>query len=365
MTGLCPDAFAPGSKEHMDRFRRITCEQRIPTSGALDITHRCNLRCVHCYLGPHESEERERHLEMTTEQILGVLRGAMEGGCLYLLISGGEPLLRPDFPEVYRHARELGMVVTVFTNATLVSEAHVELFSEFPPQLVEVSLYGATKATYERVTRVPNSFERCLRGIHRLLEKGIRVGLKTVVMKSNVDEVAAIENIARDLGAPFRLDAVICPRRDRGKDPLHERIAADRAVQLEFADPERLEKLQKYYERVRDLPVPKTLFQCGAGVTNFYVEPNGILRPCLMATTIGYDAVSGGFDRAWQAAIAGVGSLQVQAEHPCYSCEKRPVCGYCPGLFELEIGMADQAADYLCELGDKRLRFLKKSSANR
>jgi radical SAM protein with 4Fe4S-binding SPASM domain len=357
----CQGNVTPGSKEHLDEFRRTTYRQRIPLAGSLDLTHRCNLRCVHCYLGPQENHQADPHQEMTTRQVCELLTQAANAGCLYLLISGGEPLLRQDFPAVYRHARELGMVVTVFTNATLISEGHLELFAEYPPRLVEVSVYGATKETYEAVTRVPNSFERCIRGIHRMIERGIRVGIKTIVMGNNLDEVPLIEEMARELGTPFRLDALICPRLDGGTEPLQERVSPDRAVQLEFADVKRFEEFRRYFQRVRHLDPPETLYQCGAGVTNFYVDPRGILRPCLMTTTVGYDALELGFSTAWKAAVTDIGNLRVGVEHECQKCVKRSVCGYCPGLFTIETGAGERPVSYLCELGNLRFEIMEKS----
>jgi radical SAM protein with 4Fe4S-binding SPASM domain len=353
----CAEAPTPGSPEHLEQFRRVLIEQRIPIGGTIDLTHRCNLRCLHCYVGPHDDDDAKQHREMAISQICDLLNQATEAGCLYLLISGGEPLLRPDFSVVYRHARELGMVVTVFTNATLISQVHVDLFSEIPPRLVEVSLYGATKRTYEVVTRVPNSFESCMRGIRLLLDRGIEVGLKTVVMTKNVDEVPLLEKLAKELGVDFRLDPLLCPRLDGGKEPIRERVPADRAVPLEFADKERFRKFRDYFERVRHLSPIQTLYQCGAGVTSFHVEPRGVLHPCVMATTMGYD-LSSGFASAWEAAVADIAALRISSEHECQKCRKRPVCGYCPGLFTLENSAGDKPVKYVCELAGLRLELL-------
>ena len=156
-----------------DLFQRASAA-RVPLAGTLDLTRRCNLRCVHCYLGPQEGVRAAGDREMSTAQVLAILDQVVDAGCLHLLITGGDPLLRRDFPEIYRHARLSGLDVTVFTNGTPVTDRIIELFRELPPRVVEVTLYGATAGTYERITGVPGSFERCLAGVRRLHDGGVR-----------------------------------------------------------------------------------------------------------------------------------------------------------------------------------------------
>ncbi|MBW1897011.1 MAG: radical SAM protein, partial [Deltaproteobacteria bacterium] len=147
------------NKEYLQRLRRKVTQERIPLSGSIDVTHRCNLRCVHCYLGEKQSHWEKRGKELSTAQWISIIDEITEAGCLHLLISGGEPLTRRDFAEIYSHARTNGLLVTVFTNGTLITDRVLELFRDLPPRIVEISLYGATAATYERVTRVKGSYE--------------------------------------------------------------------------------------------------------------------------------------------------------------------------------------------------------------
>ena len=172
-------------EEYLQEFWDKVAQQHIPLFGSIELTHRCNLRCLHCYLGTHRGSPGK---ELRTERLFSVIDEITEAGCLFLLLTGGEPLLRKDFPEIYRYAKTKGLMVTVFTNGTLVTDPLVELFEDLPPQAVEVSLYGAAAATYEMITGVEGSFERCLTGIRRFLEHGINVRLKTVLMTLNCRE---------------------------------------------------------------------------------------------------------------------------------------------------------------------------------
>ena len=181
-------AVQNATREWTEAFRARAARTRTPVSATLELTRRCNLRCVHCYLGDQAEQHRLKDRELAAAAMKAAVSEWAQAGCLYLTLTGGEPLLRPDFPEIYRHARERGLVVTVFTNGTLVTEEIAGLFREFPPRKVEISLYGATAATHDGVTGVPGSHARAWAGIRRLQGAGVRVALKTVLMKSNLAE---------------------------------------------------------------------------------------------------------------------------------------------------------------------------------
>ena len=158
----------------------------------LEATARCNLDCRHCYINRPAGDRAARKRELTVEEI-GRLGGeAAALGAVWCLVTGGEPLLRTDFFDLYMALLGKGLRVSLFTNATLVTAEHVRLFKKFPPRDIEVTVYGVTADTYERVTRVPGSFEAFLRGLDRLLSGGINVRLKAMAMRSNKHELPAI-----------------------------------------------------------------------------------------------------------------------------------------------------------------------------
>jgi MoaA/NifB/PqqE/SkfB family radical SAM enzyme len=143
--------------------------KRIPITGSFELTFRCNLRCVHCYcnLPPNDQDAIEK--ELTTEEVFDIFDQIAEAGCLWLLITGGEPLLRKDFLEIYTYAKKKGFIITLFTNGTLITEEIADYLKEWPPNKVEITLYGVTSETYERVTGISGSFKRCKRGIKDML----------------------------------------------------------------------------------------------------------------------------------------------------------------------------------------------------
>jgi MoaA/NifB/PqqE/SkfB family radical SAM enzyme len=355
----CSTQVEFGTSEHLARVFERACKARVPLRGAFDLTYRCNFRCLHCYVGHLVGQPASVNGELATEEVTSLLGAAADAGCLMMLLSGGEPLLRPDFLEIYAAAKRLGLIVTVFTNASLVSERHVQVFGDLPPHAVEVSVYGATQATYEGVTGVLGSFQRAQRGIHLLLEGGVNVVLKTMILQENAGEVAAIERWAEDLGVSFRLDPVITPRLDGDLGPLQQRVEPEAAVALEMAEPKRRKAVASLVERERSdggirTPPAERVFRCGAGLASFHIDPSGCLHPCLMTQGITFDARTMGFVPAWKAVASAVDAAVWEGIGGCAECSKSLLCGYCPGLFELEKTTAARPPDYLCRLGESR-----------
>jgi len=352
----CTETAFPSNKEYFIEFNRKSAQLRIPLSGGFDITHRCNLRCIHCYLGDNANCTLSK--EMGTKQILSILDQITDAGCLYLLISGGEPLLRRDFPEIYKHAKNNGLLVTIFTNGTLITDEILELFSDLPPRIVEISLYGATASTYEKITRVPGSFEKCLKGIRQLLDNKINVRLKTILMTLNSQEFFDIEHMAKDLGIKFRFDAGIFPCMNGDKSPLRLRVPPEDAVEKEFSDEDRVLSWKLFLEKTRGYVLSDRLYHCGAGITFFHIDPYGNLQPCIMVSKITCNLLNGSFLTGWHDTISTMKNKKAGESFLCNKCEKKYLCNFCPAFFELENGSEDIRSEYLCTLGNHRYNFI-------
>jgi radical SAM protein with 4Fe4S-binding SPASM domain len=361
----CVQTSWPTNEEYLRAFNKKVAQRRVPLSGNLALTHRCNLRCVHCYLGKQTSTRENLEKELNTSQWKRLIDEITEAGCLYLLITGGEPLLREDFKEIYRHAKDNGLLVTLFTNGTLITENTLELFNDLPPRMVEVTLYGATSGTYERITGVRGSFEKCMKGIRRLIDHQVNVKLKTILMKLNHHEFVDIENIANEYGIKFRFDASIFPCTDGDRTPIELRIDAEDAVEKEFSDDNRWQAWKDFFVRMRDLPGSDKLYQCGAGLSHFHIDPYGNLQPCLMVTNLKYNIINtnsnnsdnGCFLKGWKEIIPRIRERKLGPGNRCHNCEKRSLCNFCPAFFKLENGAEDRYSEYLCTMG--HLRFEK------
>ncbi len=359
----CQHATIEDSVAFFERFYPKITKDRIPVLGTLELTDRCNLRCLHCYVPADKKNSASSKEELTTQQWTDIIDQATAAGCLFLLITGGEPLLRPDFHAIYRHACRSGLRVTVFTNANLLSESILDLFEEYPPHAVEVSVYGATAATYENITGVKGSFARCMQGIGRLKDHGVRLKLKTVLLTVNMHELEDMESAALGLDAPFRFDPMVTPRLDRDPAPIQYRLSPAQAAEKEFASNERAQLYHDFFHRINSRGLSADLFQCGAGTTMFYINSSGMMRPCLMVSSMEQDLLRSTFMQVWESDIFRKLRSSEKAPEQCRTCDTKAVCGYCPGFFELENGDKRQPSEYLCSLGKERKQAIMEYSA--
>ncbi len=361
MSPLCEQATGLGDAQYWKEFSGKVEGRRIPISGSLALTHRCNLGCLHCYA--RERQPDAAGAEMGTGQWLKVISDIKDAGCLYLLLTGGEPLLREDFSEIYTFAKRNGFLVTLFTNGTLVTAEIATLLRQLPPRLVEICLYGASAKTHDRVTGVPGSFARARQGIETLIGQGIHVGLKSVLMTLNLDEFPAIEDLAKSYGVKFRLDAAIFPTLDGDCRPTDLRVTPEQAVAREFSDPGRVSDWREFLDRFQASPGGEKMYVCGAGKTTFHIDPRGWLYPCLMVRAHKYSLAGGSFQTGWTGEISRVQEQVVAGDFPCSDCEQKLLCGYCPGFFDLENGRSQELSAYMCALGMERHNYLTRASS--
>lgn len=333
---------------------------RIPFSGGMDLTHRCNLRCVHCYLNCGREPGRDAGAgDLPTATVKRILSEVADAGCLVFLFTGGEPLVRADFPELYLHAKRLGLLVTLFTNGTLIDDSMAGLLADWPPQQVEITLYGVTAATHDAITGVAGSFLRVRQGIECLRRAGVPLGLKTMLMRANLDEFEGMRDHAGSIGAPFRMDPSLFPRLNGDRSPVGQRVPAEVAVEKELSISGRREAWRKYLAGLRPAVGPAELYDCAAGLSYFHITAAGRLQPCLMTTDVGYDLVSGRFAEGWAAlspdrwceGLDG-GSLA------CRTCADRGLCDSCPSFFYMENGSKLRYSEYQCEIARARKRIL-------
>lgn len=359
----CPQSQWLSNTEYLADFRRRTYEERIPVSGGINLTNRCNLKCVHCYIrdynhGGLSSISTGACSELATEKILSILNEAAAEGCLYFLITGGEPLLHPDFADIYRHARRLGMLVWVFTNGTLLNESHIKLFKEMPPRGVEITLYGGTAETFDAVTRVNGSYEACHRGIQLLLGGKVPFRLKAMLLTLNQHELAMMREFAEGLGVRFRFDPIVNPSLNGDLSPLKYRVDPDDAVRAEMADIEKVNENVEYYRKLGEPYRKEYLYRCGAGTTSFFVNAFGGMQPCLMSADYSVDLNKESFKSAW-IKLNKIREIKSPPDLPCRNCRDLPYCGYCPPAMKLENDMQVEPSNFICRLGCKKRQAIE------
>jgi len=239
-----------------------------PLTANLELTYRCNWRCVFCYNPRHHDRRRLNGAEWTA--VLDDLRTL---GTLFVALTGGEPLAHPDFLGIARAARDRRLAVRVFTNGSLITEEMADALAALQPVAVELSLHGATPETHDRTTGRPGSFASLMRGLDRLRLLEVPLLLKTPLTSLNEDELEAIVALVEDLGVPHRVDASLTPRDDGDPGPLRFR-ASEGAV-------ERLYRLLAARGRLPGAEREPGTSNCGLGRLTLAIDPEGEVYPCL------------------------------------------------------------------------------------
>lgn len=352
----CPQFDFEAQKDFFARLR--SRGRRLPLSGSFELTCRCNLRCVHCYIGAKRSQPPSQP-ELSTGEIRAILDQLADAGTLWLLLTGGEPLLRPDFQEIYAYARHKGLILSLFTNGTLLTPQMADFLAEWPPYNVEITLYGATQATYEQVAGVSGAHARCLRAIDLLLERGIPLRLKAMAMRSTAVEIAAMREFSRSRGLAFKFDSLLWNDYEGGQTAFGQRLQPGEVVELDQVDPERLEEWRAFYRQQAGIAIrADQLFTCGAGLYSYHIDPAGMLSICMAARSWRYDLRQGTFLEGWQDFLPRVRFQPAGEYNQCNQCPLRPLCGQCPAFAAAETGDPDDRIPYLCEIGRLRAQAI-------
>jgi radical SAM protein with 4Fe4S-binding SPASM domain len=344
-----------------------------PLSFDLELTARCNNNCRHCYINLSVNNKGAAKKELTAREIHALADEAVSLGAVWCLINGGEPLLRPDFPEIYLSLKRKGLLVSVFTNATLITGEHVKFFKDYPPRLLEVTVYGITEAVYERVSRAPGSFRACMKGLDLLLENGVPVRLKAMALRSNIHELPAIREFCRTRTKDyFRFDPLLHLRYDgdpsRNEEIRAERLTPNEIVALEKADTERFEAMKKGCDKLIDHAFKESrsrdLFTCGAGLGNYCIGHDGRFRLCssLWHPDCLYDLRTGSLTEAVKTFVPKVRKITSERRaflEKCRTCSIINLCLWCPAHAYLEFGEMDQPVQSFCEIATARVAGIR------
>lgn len=342
-------AFCIAERGYSDFFTSVedaAIERRIPYTGALELTYRCNLNCCHCYCNLGANDNR-RDDELSTKEIKRILGEAADAGCFWLLLTGGEVLLRKDFWDIYLYAVKKGMLAEVFTNATLIDDMMAERFAEFRPFGISISIYGSTPALHDKITRVKGSFEKMMDAFARLKKHKVGFSLKTILMNLNYADLKGMRELAASLGAEFHYDTVITPRTDGGMSPAKYRLspAAMAADDLERDFEGCKEMFANFWNKG-----PDDAIACGAGIFSFNVNPYGDLSPCTQFKSFRYPLKDMPFHDVWKRmAVDREKGKKEMVPPECRSCSMLLICSNCPAWSELEANSPDKRVDYVCE----------------
>jgi radical SAM protein with 4Fe4S-binding SPASM domain len=333
--------------------------QRVPIQVSIEVTRRCPLECLHCYNNLPMSDIDAKQRELTKEEHFRVLDELVEMGCFWILYTGGEIFARKDFLEIYTYAKQKGFLITLFTNGNIITEAIADYLVEWPPFAIEITLYGRTRETYEALTAVPGSYDRCLRGIQLLRERKLPLKLKTVATSINKHEVFAMKQFAEEeLGVDFKFDAQINPRIDCSQSPLAVRLTPEEVVALDFHSPERASEYRTLAERDLNRPPnlshSDTVYSCGGGINAFAINARGEMTICVVSQQDTYDLRLGSVKEGWEHFLFAVRNIKRTRLTKCIGCRIQALCGMCPASGEMENGDKETPVAFLCHTAHLR-----------
>jgi AdoMet-dependent heme synthase len=324
-----------------ERVVERSMARAIPLSVHVDLTMRCNERCVHCY---RVVEERP---ELTTTQLRRLLAELAAAGALYLTFSGGEVFLRRDLFELIAEAKRLRFDLRLKSNALLVSEAHARRLAELGVRQVDVSIYSTDPAVHDGVTKIPGSLERSLAGIARLQAAGVRVKINCPLMAGTVAGYRDVRALAERLGVPCGLDPMITARNDGETSPVLLRIGRA-ALAGVLRDPSFAPAPAGGAAAVRD---DLDDIACGAGHNACYVSAYGDVMPCVAMPIVCGNVRDTPFAEIWAASrgMRQVRAIRVRDLHTCSGCAAAVFCSRCPGQALVEDGDLYGPSSAACE----------------
>jgi radical SAM protein with 4Fe4S-binding SPASM domain len=355
--------------DFIDRKLHSSSKNERPlTSIELEITARCNNRCRHCYINLPASDKHAASCELSLEEIKTIADESADLGALWCLITGGEPLLRKDFVDIYLHLKRKGFLVSIFTNGTLVSQEHVALFKRYPPRDLEISVYGVSQHIYEQVTCVPGSYRAFRRGLDYLLKSWINVSLKATLTRSNLEEFSEIAEFCRQKShGQFRFDPFLHLRVDgspmRNQEIKSERLLPSEIVALEKSDRDRFKALTKSCSLIQTA-IPTSgmvdkIICCAAGLNSVYVRHDGALQFCsaLRYPEFVYDLRQGSLSEAWHNFIPDLRREKYKDRDlspVCTGCHLINLCMWCPAHAHLETGELGGPVTSFCKIAHTR-----------
>ena len=329
-----------------------------PINGALELLPLCNLNCKMCYVRLSRGEMEILGRLRTGAEWLDLGRQMAQAGTLFLQLTGGEPLLHPDFKEIYTGLQRLGMILTVNTNGTLIDKDWVDFFAAHRPRRLNITLYGADEETYRRQCGSGEAFHRVVKAVRMLRERGVDVKLNGSMTPQIREDLPRMAALARSLDVPIHVDPYMMPaarERSRAFDQQSRLSPEDAAaVAVDFQRITRPPEVFREeaarclaavdaFEPGQEAPaVPG----CMAGRCGFTVSWLGRLQPCEVLTEPGIDVFEMGFQVAWDRLREDYARLRYCSA--CTVCRLRPLCSPCPAACLLETGDHLGRPDYLC-----------------
>lgn len=331
-----------------------------PNVCQFELTFKCGIHCKHyytdCYNKPYYIKN-----ELSAEEIKLILDKVYSAGAIWLCFTGGDPLARKDFLDIYADAKNKGFIITVFTNGCSMTEEIADYFKKRPPFAIEMTLNAVSKKVYEDISRVQGSFEKVMAGIKMITQRKLPLKIKTQVTKDNLDELVKIKKFVENLGLNFRPSSFLHAQLDNNLSPCYLRIKPEEVIELgkrlEGIEDKLLDDACRSPNTSRQTPDATrqksivNLFSCAiGGGDGIHIDPYGNLIPCICIREPKINLLEESIEDARKNILTWARSRTFTTNSKCRGCQIKDTCYRCPGKAMVEKGNLEAEIEWFCEL---------------
>lgn len=360
--------------EYQGSIEQFLCEKatinHTPINAILELTPLCNMNCDMCFVRLSPEEMRQKGRLRTTEEWISLGKEMCDAGTLFVLLTGGEPLLHPGFREIYTSLKKMGMILTVNTNGTLINEEWADFFAKYTPRRINITLYGKDAFTYQKLCHFPEGFQKTIKAIKLLQERGVDIKVNGSITPENIEDLDDLFSIVEQLDVVWKFDTYMYPA-SRERECMFDdssRLTADEAAAARVKLIEKREGKDNFSSFARnflkqgaaapgDYVAPTV--KCRAGRSSFVINWQGMMRPCVMLSSPEEAVFDIGFTEAWKRMVEKFSSIRLSPK--CNACTMREVCQTCAACAKLETGNYEDVPEYMCRYTEQTLRLMKEA----
>lgn len=350
------------------RMMQRAAALKIPINGSMELTPLCNMNCDMCYVHLNHQEMESKGRLRTADEWISLGKEMIQAGTVFMLLTGGEPLLFPDFQRLYLELQKMGMILTINTNGTLLDEKWADFFADNKPRRINITLYGGNEQTYRRLCHYQGGFKKTLQAIRLLKERNVDVKINGSVTSNNRDDMDMIYQIGKKLNVPVHMDTYMVPAVRERNEPYDQQVrltpedaaaAEVSSLKTEYSsvavEEYAIRTMQTVCSQEQKHP---DCISCLAGNCSFSISWTGEMRPCVVFPGITAPVFEVGFDNAWKHVVAE--SHKLRLNQKCVECYLRTICKVCVASAYLETGKYNGISEYLCRYSKEYIRLMEK-----
>ena len=355
-----------------DRLWRKAGVGQIPLTGAFELLPICNLSCKMCYVRKSRAEVDAAGGLLPADEWLDFALQARDYGLLYPLLTGGEPFLRDDLCEILSGMQQMGLQVSINSNAALIDEPTARWLGKHRPTRINITLYGSSEESYQKLCGDGSAFGRVRKAVEYLKKYNVPVKFNSSITPENVGDMEEIISYAKSVGSPIQVATYMFPpiRRDAAMAGKNHRLSPEEAglarVRADWLqnEPDWFRGQAARFSRF--VPITDEMLasqgegesremSCRAGRCSFWLDWQGNMGNCGMYTSVKVPAKGRNFADVWKE-VADL-TAKVRYCPVCSNCPNRWLCHSCIAMVYCESGDQDGRPDYICKMNAAAARY--------